>query len=85
MDDGDRLEPLDFLVCGLGTEGIRFKDAWVATVSVFPSDGVVRLRFGEVPYSADQPPSGLSTILPTRGPAVYLSTTVMSNEYRSGR
>lgn len=35
--DGERLQPLDFLTCGQGTEGILFKEAIVATVSVLPS------------------------------------------------
>jgi environmental stress-induced protein Ves len=35
--DGQRLEPLDFLMCGPGTAGIQFKDALVATISVFPT------------------------------------------------
>ncbi|WP_427132557.1 HutD/Ves family protein [Pseudarthrobacter sp. S9] len=36
IDSGERLEPLDFLICGPTTEGIQFKEALVATISVFP-------------------------------------------------
>ena len=36
IDSGERVEPLDFLMCGPGTEGIHFKEALVATISVFP-------------------------------------------------
>ncbi|MCB5290602.1 HutD family protein [Arthrobacter sp. SO3] len=35
-DDGEILQPLDFLMCGPETKGILFKKALVATIFVFP-------------------------------------------------
>ena len=36
MDDGEMLEPLDFLICGPGPLVVHLKEALVATISVFP-------------------------------------------------
>ncbi|MDR7083375.1 environmental stress-induced protein Ves [Arthrobacter ginsengisoli] len=35
--DGQRLEPLDFVMCGPGRAEVQFKDALVAAISVFPA------------------------------------------------
>ncbi|GAA2140421.1 HutD family protein [Arthrobacter humicola] len=37
-DSGEQLEPLDFLMCGPGAEGIHFNEALMATLFVLPRD-----------------------------------------------
>lgn len=44
MDNGERLEPLDFLMCCPTNERIHFEEALVATISVIPKDWWCRIR-----------------------------------------